>query len=354
MNEVVNAMLQLLHDTEQLLRTSPRAQQMTALSDFLREFRLKRINPLHQRARRMMNKRFVVSMVGLTNVGKSTLAHALLRHPVAPQRNGPATAMPVEYEHGPEWLIKIHSDEMQSIQTRHFENPERLTVELRKLVFEQTGAQHCPGGRVNVLGPMDLLEGGLVFADTPGYGAAQPHADDAAHEARLVRYLQDHVHEVFFCVSGSQCMVGTHEVEFFRSIRDLCTTVVVTKWDSTAEQNEADIREYRARFSHLFPMCGFLFVEARHALQGHQQNDAAKIEASQVEVLRTLIRRRASLPDRSAALNEQIAAVWEDLCELSAAKLQSVGLASIPWRVDGLARFRKALQAHRITLHHLP
>ena len=352
MNEVVNALLHLLHDTEQLLRSSPGAQHKSVLADFLADFRLKRLNPLHRRMKHLENRRFVVSMVGLTNVGKSTLAHALLRHPVAPRRNGPATAIPVEYEHGPAWTVKTHSLESQAVHAQHFDTAEEVSASLKRLVFDQPEAQASHTARVIVRGPMDLLEGGLVFADTPGYGAAQPHEAGSVHEKRLTSYLQSHVHEVFFCVSGAQCMVGKEEIAFFHAIRDLCSTVIVTKWDSDSEQREAEMREYRARFAHLFPMCGFLFVEAKWAIQGRQSEDVRQVEASHVDALRNVILQRASVEARRAGLKNQITAAWDDLHELIDVHLQTAGIAAIPWREDGVARLRCALRVHQILLNN--
>ena len=354
MNEVVNALLHLLHDTEQLLRSSPGAQHRSALAAFLADFRLKRLNPLHRRMKHLDNRRFVVSMVGLTNVGKSTLAHALLRHPVAPRRNGPATAIPVEYEHGPAWTVKTHSLESQAVHAQYFDTAEEVSASLKRLVFDQPEAQASHTARVIVRGPMDLLEGGLVFADTPGYGAAQPHEAGAAHQTRLTSYLQNHVHEVFFCVSGAQCMVGKEEIAFFHAIRDLCSTVIVTKWDSDPEQREAEMREYRTRFEHLFPMCGFHFVEAKWAIQGQQSNDAQQLAASQVDALRSIIRQRTLIETRRAAFKDQLVAAWDDLHELAATPLHTAGLAAMPWREDGVERLRSLLQSHQLSLHHSP
>ena len=99
MDAVVAALLHLLNDTENCLRSSPDRSRTASLADFLHDFRVKRVHPLHRHAQRLGSARYVLSMVGLTNVGKSTLAQALLGHPVAPRRNGPATSVPVEYEH---------------------------------------------------------------------------------------------------------------------------------------------------------------------------------------------------------------------------------------------------------------
>src|SRR5687767_1013787 len=56
-----------------------------------------------QRIRRRMQlarHRYSVAVVGLGNVGKSTLLNALLGADLAPRRNGPCTAAPIEFTYG--------------------------------------------------------------------------------------------------------------------------------------------------------------------------------------------------------------------------------------------------------------
>ena len=351
MNTVVNAFLHLLHDTESCIRKSPLYYRSDALADFLKDFRIKRINPLHRRLKRLDAERYVLSMVGLTNVGKSTLAHALLKHPVAPRRNGPATSIPVEYEHGQEWLMKTYDVETRSVQHDQFDSAAELSAALERRVFDLPDEQARSIERVLVRGPMDLLESGLVFADTPGFGAAQSEDARHSHQARLVAYVNEHVAEVLFCLSGANCMVSREEVDFFSSIREICSTVVVTKWDSEPDQRDREMRVYKAKFTHLFPLCRFMFVEAKWAIMGQDNANNGRLEASQVEELRTLIRRRGSPAERRLLLHQQILDAWDDLLELSREPLRETEVASLPWRDDALLRFRQAAGQQNLLLH---
>lgn len=338
MNDVVDAFIHLLHDTENCLSHD----RNKALIEFLRDFRIKRINPIHKRLDRMDSGRYVLSMVGLTNVGKSTLAQALLKYPVAPRRNGPATSIPVEYEHGPEWLMKTCSLETRSVQTERFGSPQALAQALERRVFDVSQDQADKIERVLVRGPMDSIEGGLVFADTPGFGAAQSGDAQVNHQAKLTEYVHQHVHEVLFCVSGANCTVKTEEVAFFQAIQELCSTVVVTKWDGEPEVREREIQAYKTKFAHLFPLCGFIFIEAKWAIEGQTKGTPGKLEESGVNDLNTFIRERANIEGRRAALLQQLLDARQDLLELAREPLRQSRLAAVPWRADGVLRLKAA------------
>ena len=355
MNDVVDAFVHLLHDTENCLRNSPGHGRTKALIEFLRDFRIKRINPIHKRLGRMDSGRYVLSMVGLTNVGKSTLAHALLKHPVAPRRNGPATSIPVEYEHGLEWLMKTCSVETRSVQTERFGSPQPLAQALERRVFDVSQDQADKIERVLVRGPMDSIEGGLVFADTPGFGAAQSgDAQVNHHQARLTEYVHKRVHEVLFCVSGANCAIKTEEVAFFQAIQDLCSTVVVTKWDGEPEAREREIQAYKTQFAHLFPLCGFIFIEAKWAIEGQAKGTPGKLEESGVNELNTFIRERATIEGRRATVRQQLLSARQDLLELAREPLRESGLAAVPWRADGVLRMSAAATRFAVPFTNLP
>jgi len=353
MDDVISAFLHLLNDTEKCLRNSPDLGRTAALVDFLHDFRLKRVNPIYKRLQRLDSSRYVLSMVGLTNVGKSTLAQALLRHPVAPRRNGPATSIPVEYGYADEWVMKTCSLETRSVQKERFVSSESLAKALEQRVFNVSMEQASKIERASVFGPMDLLEGGLVFADTPGFGAAQPDGNQSSHQDRLIKYVREHVHEVLFCISGANCTVKEEESKFFHDIQELCSTVLVTKWDSEPDVRQLEIQEYKARYAHLFEMCEFMFIEAKWAIQGQATGSSGKLEASGVEALRVFIRQRASKESRSAVLRQQIVNAWEDLLELEREPLRKSHLPAIPWRADGRLRLKGAAFRYNLPLKNL-
>lgn len=337
MKEVISTFLHLLNDTESFIKRSPGRFKTGDLERFLHDFRTKRVNPLYYRLTRLESPRYVLSMVGLTNVGKSTLAHALLGHPVAPRRNGPATSIPVEYEYSHEWLLKTHSSETQQVRNKAFESAVDLAQALEARVFKiPEGRSSSEEGieRIIVRGPMDLLKDGIVFADTPGFGAAQTDGNGSSHEQLLVKYLKNHVHEVMFCVSGSNAMVSHEEKQFFMNLQELCSTVIVTKWDSDPQVRAREMEKYREKFSDLFPYCGFVFVEAKWAIEGR--------ERASIEDLNALIRERATKENRINAIREQIVNAWEDLQELMREPLRKSGAPTVPWAKASLPMFLNA------------
>ena len=91
----VESLIILLQETVKCLR-SKNADTVEQIY-YLETFCTTRLLPIYQRHQRADQDPFVICLVGLTNVGKSTLLEALLGVPVAPRKNGPATAVRVDY-----------------------------------------------------------------------------------------------------------------------------------------------------------------------------------------------------------------------------------------------------------------
>ena len=128
----------------------------------------------------------------------------------------------------------------------------------------------------------------------------------------------------------------------------MCSTVVVTKWESDPKDPAREIAEYKARFAHLFPLCGLVFVEAKWAIRGQLEQDSGRILASRVDELRNFIRQRVLPDQRGKLLRRQLVDAWNDLPELARDSLRQTGLNVIPWRKDSLLRFLKAASRFRI------
>jgi GTP-binding protein EngB required for normal cell division len=345
MEQVIDEFICLLLNTENYIRKLPQGRTNNEqLAEFLRIFREKRLEPLHWRLQRINTQRYVLSMVGLTNVGKSTLAEALLEHPVAPRRNGPATAIPVEYEYDCEpWRLQTIDERNLTVMEQKFDSAQALSKVLEKKVFTPQPEDLSNGSNAKLIvkGPMRLLEGGLVFADTPGFGAAQTADCSGTHENVLVEYLQKHVHEVMFCLSASNAMVSPAEKKFFESIGHLCSTVVVTKWDAEDEQDDHDKKQYEGKFSELFPMCRFLFVNAKRAIENPNQQDSEACVNSHAQDLQALFQTRRGKQERQKLLVTDVERACNNLVVLLRKPLQDANLPNVPWHKAALTNFQQ-------------
>ncbi|WP_009958086.1 dynamin family protein [Verrucomicrobium spinosum] len=353
MDQLISSLVMLFQDTARNLAANPRPGH-AQFAMFLRDFQAQRLMPLFHRTRALANERYVVSMIGLTNVGKSTLAQALLREPVAPRRNGAATAVPVEYEKGDSWSITSYHTGLH-IKRETFDDATRLSVRLRQLVFDVD--EHAAKSiiRIIVRGPLPGLPEGLVLVDMPGCGAAEA-ITGPEQDAEIIQYVRTHVNEVLFCVRGdaNNWKTSPREVEFFRDLQDLCSTVVVTRWESNPEKNEEEMAKFQHQFSHLFPLCQFLFVQAKWAIHAYQKKDEQKLVESNIDSLHALIEERASITARQRLHHEQVVHACDDFAELAREPLRQAALRTVPWRSDKLENLKATQGAHELILRITP
>lgn len=353
MLNVVEAFIHLLYNTEKYIRNSPTFYRSDELRNFLRLFREYRVNCLFERQGKLNSPRYVFSLVGMTNVGKSQLTEALLKFPVTLIENGPTTTIPVEYEYAKRWSMKIYSLKSQKVETHDFTSAVSLGEVLKSKMFEVSAEDSLTTERIVVSGPIELLQDGLVFADTPGFGAAETQKRHDLYRKKLTDYILSYIYEICFCISGANCVVKKEEVEFFNSFKHLCSNIVITKWDTPESERSDEISRYKEKYSHLFPTCNFHFVESKWAVQGHQDNDISKIRASHIDDLFNMIKSRAKPEARQALLLKQFHEAWDDLHELAAAPLRANNINRIPWREDSLLLFRMEVEKAGIKLRGL-
>lgn len=260
----IEALYHLIQKTNNTQKQSiqTRSHDGVLLSDALANFSQKRLIPLWNQERNSLKSPYVLSLVGLSNVGKSTLTEALLGFPVAPRKSGPATAIPVEYIYSDNWAIEIlyrnfHTDNLP------FGNAESLGKELMKRVVTVDLKAASIVAWVTVKGPMEMLKSGLTLADTPGFGAALIGHDDGAQSKRLEAFILNRVHRLFFCVAaGEEWTISDIEKDFYEKHSHICSHVIVNKWNGTADEEE----KYKQKYSSIFPLAKFIFVDARLAL----------------------------------------------------------------------------------------
>lgn len=280
-----------------------------------------KLNLLAQRMR--CRDRFVLAVIGLSNVGKSTLLNALLGHDLAPRRNGPWTAAPIEFERGECWEISVVSRD--SIRRNH-----QVCRDVAE-VQERLGALSAGSGseisrrvkKVVVRAPAELLTDGLVLADTPGFGAAQVGNADQGHEGALKDYLKREVSQVFWVVLAEQG-IGKAEMAFHdEHLASVCHDILVTG----AEDWEAHDRErFEARFGPSFRGCAprMHWVSGLGGLKARLTGDALGLETSGILHLEQVIRSLAKV-DITEALQAEaknMAAFFRDYREAGGRRLK--------------------------------
>lgn len=265
---LLDRMLLLVTDTERFqmaLGQRPGYDQTSrAVLAVLAEFR-STLNGVRNRVM-AASQQYVVAFVGAGNVGKSTLLNRLFEADLAPRRNGPCTACPVEFRFGGSYSASVEF--MQSLKkpVYHCACSEDIHSRLIELA-DSNGSQSSESiRRVCVTAPLELLRNnGLVIADTPGFGAAQLDGAEGSHEKALKRYLERDVAQVFWIVLAEQG-ITKREIEFQKSVfGSRCNDIVVTGCE---EYDSADRDRFRKRFSPLFdaipPM--FHFVSGKTGL----------------------------------------------------------------------------------------
>jgi GTP-binding protein EngB required for normal cell division len=288
----------------------------TVLAQSLEQFRQQRLLPLLHSWEVAQEKPYVLAFVGLTNVGKSTILHALFREKLTKTGNGPTTAFPTWFGYGQSWRVELGRE-----GARIGRHPTTSAKEVLALL--DSGATASPRGSTRiewgrVSGPIELLKDGLEIVDTPGFGAAQIGADVGSHDASLEQFLKQRIHQIFLVVAAAagEWTIKPNEVRYYEMLRNSCGHIVVNKWRGTEDEKS----EYRSKYQGLFPNADFLFVNAKGATM-HARDD-------EVAALTRAIRAAADPAARVEECARELGAMMDELCEHFK---HHHGLKCVPW-----------------------
>lgn len=303
-------LLNLVGELRMLLKESAEYQQDAEVKAVFQEA-LSVVGANHRRLHTSM-RRYVVAVVGLTNVGKSTLLNALLGSDLAPRRNGPCTAAPIEFCHGDRLRVVAHRFQSYARSTWDCENPEALHERLARLADDGGADISRATRKVEVRVPHPLLVTGLVIADTPGFGAAQEASASGSHEESLKQYLKEDVSQVFWVVLADQG-IGRRERQFHEQLlAEVCDDIVVTgseEWDSP------DRDRFRRRFGDVFGsrLPRFHFVSGLKGIEARSAGDSVGLEAAGITRLEARIRELAEPTGRDTAIREALVELADNL-----------------------------------------
>ena len=338
---ILNELMLLVYESEQYHQESENEAQQ-AFSQTLADVR----QMLAEMRRRTLaaSKRYVVAIVGLSNVGKSTLLNALFGQDLAPRRNGPCTAAPIEFVYGDQYQVSVHY--FTSIRRPVWPCADTESVHERlKALADSSGAEQSRTiKRVIVHAPLPLLKNGLVIADTPGFGAAQLDGAEGSHEESLKAYLRDAVSQVFWTVN--QGSIGKTEIDFHDSFfGHFCDDVIVnvrTEGEEYTQKNKEDfIKRFSKHFQHRLPT--FHFVEAKLGLKARKKDDDEALEAAGIPAIETRVQSLAEIEGRVKGIENALLELAKELRDKYADYCSEYDVRrTVFWRPDSFDRWSAA------------
>jgi GTP-binding protein EngB required for normal cell division len=280
---------------------------------------------LHQRCLRS-SEAYKIAVVGLGNVGKSTLLNALLGEKIAPVSNSPCTATVVEFTHGDGYRLLAESTQTLIPICKEFPHASGLHEQLNKMVAhgdDDPGRQYR---RLEITAPSSILSGGLILTDTPGFGAAgdEGRKDDDT----IMDFLTKDVAQIFWVVMADQG-IGRKEHAFYEKyLHERCDDLIVT---NAEDWDPHDRDRWIKRFGPtLHQSVRIHFVEGKSAKLAAHQGDMEAWEASGAAAIAERIRALKLSQARIESVHESLALMGkligtrrsrEILCAVQSAKL---------------------------------
>lgn len=130
---------------------------------------------------RLRHERLQIAVVGQFKRGKSTFINALIGAPVLPAGIIPLTAVATFIAWRSEPLIRVRYKDGRPAEEFAVRESYAIRDRLYGFVAEAENPKNCLGAeRVELFYPADILRGGTVIIDTPGFGSTLRHNTEAA------------------------------------------------------------------------------------------------------------------------------------------------------------------------------
>ncbi len=295
----------VIHDFRVMLAESAMLHQERG-NDHLAQALRQCQNQMREMVKLWENPIPVAALAGLTNVGKSTLLSALFGAKVAPMRNRPWSSVPVEYR------FSDHYEVGAEFSNSIFRNRKCCANTDELLDFIQKYATAGSGSAADILYagiPSELLQDGMVLADTPGFGAAK--ATEGELHRRLLNAYLPQADRVFWVIQSQQG-VSKVECDFFTEFLVLkCRDVVVNCYDPFTESEKQKFIDVNG--SLLPEAMTWHFVDAKSALLGKLKKNQELLQQSGIEAFEGALHHLSATTTRKEVVARGIVELFDDL-----------------------------------------
>lgn len=295
---------------------------------------------LLRQASEAIARRYIIGLVGASNVGKSTLLNAIFGGEITPRRNGPCTEAPIEFEYGEKYQVHVNFRQQLKRPSWQCDSIEDVHNRLNALACDADSGAGQLIDRLVVRIPHPILSQEMIISDTPGFGAAQRGSADDRHEQTLKKYLHKSISKVFWVVLADQGIMDREKKFHDDFFADICNDIIVT---GSEDWDEKDRSRFRKRYQKILskPLLRFHFVSGKLGMKARQTADTELLEQSGIPLIERLFAELGNPKERIQSLCHSLVTLCEDIHYWVEEYERDQGrkLACV-WRLDSFYRWK--------------